>query len=283
MAEIVRRLAIAHPAVRFTLEGDHLTAVAYPPEARGEHGFLRRLAAGARPRFNDNAVPIDVDARGLALTGFAGLPTFHRGASTHVHFVVNGRPVRDKLLLGAVRGAYADVMPSDRHPVLALAIELDPRRVDVNVHPAKTEVRFRDPALVRGLVVAALKEAIARSGFRAATTGGARTLDALRPASAPPPHPPLVAARAPVLPLRQRLRRLAGADAGFRRGARQPSPTSPRPRPTPGRAPASRRRRCAARRRPRAAARDLHRRPDRGTASSSSTSTPRTSASSTSA
>ena len=149
------------------------------------------------PEFNDNAVPIGVARDGIAIAGFAGLPTFHRGASTHIHFVVNGRPVRDKLLLGAVRGAYADVMPADRHPVLALKVDLDPRQVDVNVHPAKTEVRFRDPALVRSLVVAALKEAITRSGFRAATTGGARTLDYLRPASAPPPRPPAVAARAP--------------------------------------------------------------------------------------
>ncbi|HEU4518817.1 MAG TPA: DNA mismatch repair endonuclease MutL [Microvirga sp.] len=197
VADIVRRLAIAHPTIRFTLEGDHLTAIAYPPEAPGELGFLRRLSRVLGPEFHDNAVPIAISREGIALHGFAGLPTFHRGASSHVHFVVNGRPVRDKLLLGAVRGAYADVMPSDRHPVLALALDLDPRQVDVNVHPAKTEVRFRDPALVRSLVVAALKEAITRSGFRAATTGGTRTLDHLRPASGPPPRPPLVASRTP--------------------------------------------------------------------------------------
>ncbi len=197
VAEIVRRLAVAHPTVRFTIEGDHLSPVAYPPEAASELGFLRRLAKVLGPEFNDNAVPIGVAREGVSLSGFAGLPTFHRGASTHVHFVVNGRPVRDKLLLGAVRGAYADVMPSDRHPVLALRIEMEPRHVDVNVHPAKTEVRFRDPALVRSLVVAALKEAVTRSGFRAATTGGARTLEYLRPASAPPARPSLVASRAP--------------------------------------------------------------------------------------
>ncbi|HEV2602778.1 MAG TPA: DNA mismatch repair endonuclease MutL [Microvirga sp.] len=185
VAEIVRRLAIANPHIRFTLAGEHLTLVTFAPEAEGEHGFLRRLARVLGPEFGDNAVAIGVMRDGITVEGFAGLPTFHRGASTHVHFVVNGRPVRDKLLLGAVRGAYADVMPSDRHPVLALRLDLDPRQVDVNVHPAKTEVRFRDPALVRSLVVAALKEAITRSGFRAATTGGARTLDALRPQAAP--------------------------------------------------------------------------------------------------
>ena len=99
--------------------------------------------------------------------------------------------MRDKLLLGAVRGAYSDVMASDRHPVLALMIELNPRDVDVNVHPAKTEVRFRDPAFVRGFVVAALKEAITRSGFRSATTGGMRTLESLRPHGAYPSYHPL--------------------------------------------------------------------------------------------
>src|SRR5215217_5623189 len=122
VAEIVKRLAIAHPTIRFTLDGDHLTPVAYPPEASGELGFLRRLSRVLGPEFNDNAVPIGVAREGIALTGFAGLPTFHRGASTQIHFVVNGRPVRDKLLLGAVRGAYSDTMPSDRHPVLALRV-----------------------------------------------------------------------------------------------------------------------------------------------------------------
>src|SRR4029079_19062527 len=175
---------------------DHLTPVTYAPEEDGDIGLLRRLSKVLGPEFNDNAVPVRVERDGIRLSGFAGLPTFHRGASTQIHFVVNGRPVRDKLLLGAVRGAYADGMPSDRHPVLALAVDLDPRRVDVNVHPAKTELRFRDPALVRSLVVAALKEAIGRAGSRAATTGGARTLDHLRPAAGPLPRPSLVAGRA---------------------------------------------------------------------------------------
>jgi DNA mismatch repair protein MutL len=132
---------------------------------------------------------IGVEREGVRLSGFASLPTFHRGTGTSVHFVVNGRPVRDKLLLGAVRGAYADVMASDRHPVLAIMIDLDPRAVDVNVHPAKTEVRFRDPAFMRGFVVAALKEAITRFAFRASSTGGTRTLESLRPQGAVPPRP----------------------------------------------------------------------------------------------
>jgi DNA mismatch repair protein MutL len=115
----------------------------------------------------------------VRLSGLTGLPTAHRATSQGIFFTVNGRPVRDKLLLGAVRGAYMDVLPSDRHPALALALTIDPREVDVNVHPAKTEVRFRDAPLVRGLVVSALREALARAGHRASSTGGAKALAAL--------------------------------------------------------------------------------------------------------
>jgi len=184
VAEIVKRLAIAHPTVRFTLSGEHITSFTYPPEEPGEHGFLRRLSRVLGSDFHENAMSIGVEREGVLLTGFASLPTYHRGTSTSIHFVVNGRPVRDKLLLGAVRGAYADVMASDRHPVLAMMIELDPRAVDVNVHPAKTEVRFRDPAFMRGFVVAAIKEAINRFGTRASSTVGTRTLESLRPQGA---------------------------------------------------------------------------------------------------
>jgi DNA mismatch repair protein MutL len=180
-AEVVRRLAIAHPAIRFTLDGEHLTGLSLQPEPDLQAGLLRRLSKIFGNDFSDNAMPVGVEREGVRIAGFAGLPTYHRAASTHVHFVVNGRPVRDKLLLGAVRGAYADVMHAGRHPVLALMIELDPRAVDVNVHPAKTEVRFRDPAFIRGFVVGAIREAINRNGLRSATTGGTRTLESLRP------------------------------------------------------------------------------------------------------
>ncbi|MFC4170602.1 DNA mismatch repair endonuclease MutL [Microvirga sp. GCM10011540] len=196
VAEVVKRLAIAHPTIRFTLAGEHITPFTYPPEPAGEHGFLRRLSRVLGSDFNENAMAIGVEREGVRLSGFASLPTYHRGTGAGIHFTVNGRPVRDKLLLGAVRGAYADVMASDRHPVLALMIDLDPRNVDVNVHPAKTEVRFRDPAFVRGFVVAALKEAITRFGFRSASTVGTRTLESLRPQGAPP-RPVSVAQRAP--------------------------------------------------------------------------------------
>ena len=180
VSEMLRRLAIAHPEIRFSLDGDHVTAFDWPAEPIGEDGRLRRLGRALGRDFPENALPVAAEREAIRLSGFAGLPTFHRGTSAGVHMAVNGRPVRDKLLLSAVRGAYADVVPSDRHPVLYLDIECDPREVDVNVHPAKSEVRFRDPGLVRGLVVTSLKAALAQAGHRATTTGGARTLDAFR-------------------------------------------------------------------------------------------------------
>src|SRR6201999_673333 len=123
---------------------------------------------------------------GVKLAGFAGLPTYNRANSAMQFLFVNGRPVRDKLLIGAVRGAYADFLARDRHPALALFLECDPAFVDVNVHPAKTEVRFRDAGLVRGLIVSSLKHALADAGHRASTTvAGA----ALSPPPAPQPHP----------------------------------------------------------------------------------------------
>ncbi|GGK33620.1 DNA mismatch repair endonuclease MutL [Salinarimonas ramus] len=180
VSEVVKRLAVAHPQIRFSLEGDGVGALTCPPEPPGEEGLARRLSRVIGRDFAENAVGVDAAREGFALAGLVGLPTFHRGTGAQIHFVVNGRPVRDKLLLGAVRGAYADVMASDRHPALALFIDCDPRMVDVNVHPAKTEVRFRDPGLVRALVVSAIREALARAGHRASTTLGTDALAALR-------------------------------------------------------------------------------------------------------
>ncbi len=179
VADIVRRLALAHPAIRFTLAGDTLSTIDLPAEGADEGGALRRAARIVGADFADDALPVDVMREGVRVHGFAGLPTAHRGTAAHVHWMVNGRPVRDKLLSGAVRGAYADVLPGDRHPVLVMSVDCDPREVDVNVHPAKSEVRFRDPGLVRGLVVSALRAAIAAAGHRATSQGGARTLDAI--------------------------------------------------------------------------------------------------------
>ncbi|MGL4727405.1 MAG: DNA mismatch repair endonuclease MutL, partial [Bosea sp. (in: a-proteobacteria)] len=178
VAETLRRLALAHPEVRFSLEGDGISAFDLAVET-GENALLARLARIVGRDLPENALPVSLVREGFALSGFASLPTYHRGANTHVFLNVNGRPVRDKLLLSAVRGAYADVLPSGRHPVLALNLDCDPELVDVNVHPAKTEVRFRDSGLVRALVVSGLRDAIARGGARAAS-GGGRGLDQLQ-------------------------------------------------------------------------------------------------------
>ncbi|MEH3120278.1 MAG: DNA mismatch repair endonuclease MutL [Methylorubrum populi] len=184
VSEILRRLAVAQPRIRFTLRTESGSPTVFPAESEpGPAGFLRRLGAVLGPDFPGNAVPVDMAREGFALQGHAGLPTFHRGAASHIHFVVNGRPVRDRLLLGAVRGAYADTMSSDRHPVLALHLTCDPALVDVNVHPAKTELRFREPGLVRALIVSAIHEALRRAGARSSTTGTRAALDALRAGS----------------------------------------------------------------------------------------------------
>jgi len=181
--EVVRRLAMSRPDVSFTLAGEERAPVTWGPVTDG--GQLARLGDVLGADFGGNAVAIDAEREGVHVTGFAGLPTLCRANSLGQYRFVNGRPVRDKLLYGAVRASYADYLPRDRHPLLALFVTLDPREVDVNVHPAKTEVRFRDGALVRGLIVNALKDALAREGQRAATTGGSATIATFRPATAP--------------------------------------------------------------------------------------------------
>ena len=180
MRDVVRRLAMSRPDVSFTLAGEERAPLTWGPAAEGDH--LARLGDVLGPDFRANAVAIDAGQNDVRVTGFAGLPTLSRANSLGQYLFVNGRPVRDKLLFGAVRAAYADYLPRDRHPVLALFVSLDAREVDVNVHPAKTEVRFRDAGLVRGLIVRALKEALAREGQRAATTGGSATIATFRPA-----------------------------------------------------------------------------------------------------
>ena len=188
VSEILRRLAVAQPQIRFTLRTESGSPIVFPAESEpGPAALLRRLGAVLGPDFPGNSVPVDMAREGFALAGHVGLPTFHRGAANHIHFVVNGRPVRDRLLLGAVRGAYADTMSSDRHPVLALALTCDPALVDVNVHPAKTELRFREPGLVRALIVSAIHEALRRAGARSSSTGTQAALDALRAGGSAPP------------------------------------------------------------------------------------------------
>ena len=175
--EVVRRLAMSRPDVAFTLAGEERAPVTWGA-ATDE---LSRLGDVLGPDFRANAIAIDAEREGVRVQGFAGLPTLSRANTLGQYLFVNGRPVRDKLLVGAVRAAYADYLPRDRHPLLALFVTLETREVDVNVHPAKTEVRFRDGGLVRGLIVRALKESLAREGQRAATTGGGATIAAFRP------------------------------------------------------------------------------------------------------
>ena len=182
IADCVRRLALAAPEVGFTLEDRDAARplLDLPPETGADAGAARiRRILGAP--FMDAAMRIDAERDGIRLTGFASLPTFSRGAATHQYLFVNGRPVRDRMLAGALRAAYRDVMARDRHPVAVLFVDCPFERVDVNVHPAKTEVRFRDAGLVRGLIVSGLRHALAGEGHRSAPVRGQAALGAFRP------------------------------------------------------------------------------------------------------
>ncbi|WP_350333490.1 DNA mismatch repair endonuclease MutL [Coralliovum pocilloporae] len=178
ITDVVKRLAMAHPGTRFTIRGSDRSQTDYPA-ARGDDAQLVRLGQIMGRDFQDNALPIHAEREDIRLTGFVGLPTLNRANSMMQFLFVNGRPVRDKLLLGAIRGAYMDFLARDRHAMVALFIDLDPHLVDVNVHPAKADVRFRDSGLVRGLLVGSIKQALTLAGHRSSSTGGSATLDAL--------------------------------------------------------------------------------------------------------
>ncbi|HTV90163.1 MAG TPA: DNA mismatch repair endonuclease MutL, partial [Stellaceae bacterium] len=184
--EVVRRLAMSRPDVAFTLAGEERAPVTFAAALPGAAGRLARLGDVLGADFRANAVEIVAEREGIVVDGYAALPTLTRANALGQYLFVNGRPVRDKLLLGAVRAAYADYLPRDRHPLLALFVTLPAREVDVNVHPAKAEVRFRNAGLVRALIVHALKAALSRDGTRAATTGGTATIAAFRPAATAP-------------------------------------------------------------------------------------------------
>lgn len=184
ITDMVKRLAMARPDIGFTLNLDGRKTLDLPSEPDLMDGRLPRLAKIMGRDFGDNAARVEATREGVSLSGYAGLPTYNRANAAMQFLFVNGRPVRDKLLVGAVRGAYADFLARDRHPALALFVDCDPAFVDVNVHPAKTEVRFRDAGLVRGLIVGALKHALADSGHRASTTVAGAALDSFRIESA---------------------------------------------------------------------------------------------------
>ncbi|MDX7953686.1 DNA mismatch repair endonuclease MutL [Lichenihabitans sp. Uapishka_5] len=170
----LRRLAMAAQGVRFTLSGDNLSGFDWPACLATAAGQLERLGQILGDDFVDNALAIEAEREGFRLSGFAGVPTFNRATRESQYLFVNGRPVRDKVLVAAVHAAYVDHVPRERFPVVALFLACDPREVDVNVHPAKAEVRFRDSGLVRGLMVGALREAIGGALHRAASVGGDR-------------------------------------------------------------------------------------------------------------
>ena len=179
ISEAVKRLAMAHPTVGFMLTTGERTGLKLQAQPLGPDGHLARLGRIMGREFLDDALPVDIEREGVHVTGFAGLPTLHRPDPGQQYLFVNGRPVKDKLLFGAVRAAYGDLLPKGRYPLLALYVSLSPREVDVNVHPSKAEVRFRDPGRVRQLVAGALRQALETAGHRATASGGALTLEAL--------------------------------------------------------------------------------------------------------
>ncbi|HLK26486.1 MAG TPA: DNA mismatch repair endonuclease MutL [Caulobacteraceae bacterium] len=185
ISEEVKRQAMAHEDVAFSLDIDGRRALRLPADSAGPEGRLKRLAQVLGGDFEANALRIEQEREGVRLSGYAGLPTYSRGNAAHQYLFVNGRPVRDRLLAGALRAAYADFLARDRHPTAALYVDLPFDAVDINVHPAKAEVRFRDPALVRGLIVGALRHALAGAGHRASTTVAAAALGGFRLGASP--------------------------------------------------------------------------------------------------
>ena len=295
IADTVRRLALARPDVAFHLETEERAIIKLAAE-QGEDARLKRLGAVLGREFRENAVQIEAEREGVRVSGFAGLPTFNRGSAQHQYLFVNGRPVKDRLMVGVIRAAYQDFLARDRHPMAVLFLDLDPMQVDVNVHPAKTEVRFRDSGNVRGLDD---RRAAARAGGRgrASRQHDGRGRSARRgdkPCGAVPAveYGPTDTSWSPARPVVSLSDDVDTYPGGHYAGGMSDN----RPGLVRGASAASAKRArgaCAAAaggpqhpaagRRPRASARDLHHRADQRTAWSSSTSTPRTSGWSTSA
>jgi DNA mismatch repair protein MutL len=197
IADMVKRLALAKPEIAFTLANDERTTLRLDPCPPGliEHG-LARLGRILGEDFVKDALPVAASRADVAIEGFAGLPTLHRPNAAQLYLVVNGRPVRDRLLAGTVRAAYGDLLPQGRYPLLALFLTLPPQEVDVNVHPAKTELRFRDPNAVRSLLIGSLREALAKAGHRATAALSQAALDRIaRPEAKTSLEPPSFAQR----------------------------------------------------------------------------------------
>lgn len=179
VSDVVKRLAMAHPEVGFALTMGERTGVRLPRMDRSAEGLLQRLGRIMGKDFMADALAISGERDGIRVSGFAGLPTLHRPDATQQYLFVNTRPVKDKLLIGAVRAAYGDLIPKGRYPLLALFVDLSPQDVDVNVHPAKAEVRFRDAGRVRALMIGALRHALEDAGHRASARGGVLAVETL--------------------------------------------------------------------------------------------------------
>lgn len=201
ITDTLERLAMANPEVGFSLTSDGRKLLRLEPQKQADlfDARLRRLADIMGRDFAENAMPVVAEREGAKLYGFAGLPTFNRGTSTAQYLFVNSRPVKDRLLLGTVRAAYQDFLARDRHPVVALFVEIPSEEVDVNVHPAKAEVRFRDAGIIRGMIIGALKHALADAGFRASSSVSTSALSAFQPREGVAPSIPYsgFAAQAP--------------------------------------------------------------------------------------
>ncbi len=195
VTDAVKRLAMANASVAFSLESNGRTTFRYAAHMPTPDGHLERLGSIMGRDFRENALPIEAERDGVRLTGFAGLPTLNRGNGQYQFLFVNGRPVKDRLLTGVIRAAYQDFLARDRHPMAALFLDLDPELVDVNVHPAKTEVRFRDAGNIRGLIIGSLRHSLAAAGHRASTTvagyalGRMQSEDRAEQRDAPLPQP----------------------------------------------------------------------------------------------
>jgi len=205
ITDVVKRIAIAFPCVRFTLSGADRNLLDLPASSTDENqGRAQRIGQILGKEFIENSLYLDGEREGVRLTGLIGNPSYNRGNALHQFVYVNGRPIRDKMLGGAIRAAFSDALAHDRHGVAVLFLHLDPTYVDVNVHPAKADVRFRDPGLVRGLIIGTIRQTIMQAGLFTSTQGAAAMLERFQSQDAPPArlHPSFSNLSAPRHPVR---------------------------------------------------------------------------------